>query len=73
MGGFPEKPGSENNNFFLKKIDQKSVTRDQIILNPKNSILFLDNELICDTRIIKNKSAEIFTLVTKLMKGQIFL
>ena len=23
MGGFPEKPGSENNKLFLKKIDQK--------------------------------------------------
>ena len=56
MGGFPGKTGSGNNNFFLKKIDQKSVTRNLIILNPKNSILFLDYELICKTRIIKNKS-----------------
>ena len=42
MGGFPEKPGSENNKLFLKKIDQKFVTRHLIILNPKNLILFLE-------------------------------
>ena len=48
MGGFPEKPGSENNKLFLKKIDQKFVTRHLIILNPKNLLLFLE--------LFKNKS-----------------
>jgi len=31
LGGFPEKPGLENNKLFLKKIDQKFVTRHLII------------------------------------------